>query len=546
MSKSINQYDVIVVGGGHNGLVAAWYLQNSGQRVLVLERRDIVGGPSAQLEFFPGYHGAYTNSPGSLEPKVVHDLSLEKFGLEFVRPDPSVIQPFDDGRAFVGWRDPRRMHDGLAEFSQHDADAFPEFVGYLERFAQTLNLSLFEPPPSFAELASRIVSWQDEEAYAKIMLGSIKALLEEFFETDQVRSTQAILGQMSGVAGPSVPGTPLFLLMRPFARRSSQVISAHNPYAQPMRGSTGLPVGGMGVIPAAMRKSLESIGGEVRTESTVQRILVENGGAVGVVLGNGEEIRAGLVLSNLNPKTTFLHLLDPADLDSSFRERVEKLVMKGNQFKLALALDGLPRWAAARTEEEVQQFASCQFRIAPSVEYMDRSFDAWKYGRWPEHPVMWGLTPSVTDPTLAPPGKHVMSINLYHAPYELAEGDWSTERDRFGRHCIEVLSRYVTNLKEIITDVRCWSPKDIEAELDLVEANITHGDMMPGRMFSFRPLPGWSDYRTPVRGLYLCGSGTWPSGYVTGLPGHNASHQAIKDLKAGLERTHAAVLTARA
>jgi phytoene dehydrogenase-like protein len=179
------------------------------------------------------------------------------------------------------------------------------------------------------------------------------------------------------------------------------------------------------------------------------------------------------------------------------------------------------------------------------MEYMERGWDEAKYGRPPEHPIFWGLTPSVTDPAMAPPGRHVMSVNIYHAPYRLRDGDWATERDRFGKYCIDVLARYVSNLKDIIVDHRFWSPKDIEDELGMVEANITHGDLLPGRMFSLRPLPGWSDYRTPLRGLYLCGSGTWPMGYVSGIPGHNASQQVLRDLKAGMESVHASLLRER-
>jgi phytoene dehydrogenase-like protein len=247
----------------------------------------------------------------------------------------------------------------------------------------------------------------------------------------------------------------------------------------------------------------------------------------------------------VDPRTTFLRLVEPGRLGDRFRERVGALTMRGTQFKVGLALDGLPRFAGARSDEEAQSYASCQFRIAPSMEYMERAWDDAKYGRWSGRPMMWGLTPSVMDPELAPPGRHLMSINIYHAPYTLRDGDWATERDRFGQRCIDVLAEYVPNLKDLIVDHRFWSPRDIERELGLPEANVTHGDIVPRRMFSLRPLAGWSDYRTPIRGLYLCGSGTWPMGYVSGIPGHNASQQALRDLDAGIERVHDAVLRER-
>jgi len=539
------RYDVVLVGGGHNGLVAAGYLARQGIRVVVLERRTVVGGPCSPLEFFPGYWGAFTNSPGSLEPRIVQDLELERFGLAFKRPDPSVVQPFDDGRCFAAWRDQARFVSQLREFSLHDADAYYAFFEYLNAFARRLRISLFDRPPSLAELASRLVTWEDEEAFGKIVLGSIRDLLDERFESEEIKATLAILSIMSSSAGPSTPGTPWMLMMRPLSLASTAPAGGHDPRVQPMRGSTGLPVGGMGAITRAMQRSIEAAGGTVRTDAEVARILVKAGGVTGVALASGEEIQAGIVMSNVDPRTTFLRLVEPGHLDGRFRERVGNLKMRGTQFKVALALDGLPRFAGARNDEEALAVAGCQFRIAPSMEYMERAWDDAKYGRWSQRPMMWGLTPSVMDPTLAPPGKHVMSVNIYHAPYELRQGDWVVERDRFGERCIDVLTEYVPNLKDIITDRRFWSPRDIEAELGLPEANITHGDLLPHRMFSLRPLAGWSDYRTPIRGLYLCGSGTWPTGYVSGIPGHNASQQVLRDVAAGIERVHAAVLSER-
>jgi phytoene dehydrogenase-like protein len=539
------RYDAIVVGGGHNGLTAAGYMARDGLKVLVLERRPVVGGPCSPLEFFPGYWGAFTNSPGSLEPKVVHDLELERFGLEFVRADPSVVQPLDHERIFAAWRDRDRFVEELGRFSSRDAKAYYEFFDFLNRFARTLRVSLFEPPPSLAELTARLTTWQDEEAFGKIFLGSIRDLLDEWFEAEEVKAPLAILSLMSNLVGPSTPGTPAMLLMRPLSLASGTVSGPHDPRVQPMRGSTGLPRGGMGSITKAMRAFLESRGGVVRTDAEVVRILVRDGAVTGVALATGEELSGRVVVSNLNPRTTLIGLVEPQHLSAGFRERVEKLVMRGNQFKVGLALAGLPRFVGARTDDEVRAFASCQFRIAPTLDYMERAYDDAKYGRWSDRAMMWGLTPSVTDPTLAPPGRHLMSVNIYHAPYELREGDWATERDRFGKRCIDVLGEYVPNLKDLIVDYRFWSPRDLERELGLVEGNITQGDLVPGRMFSLRPLAGWSDYRTPICGLYLCGSGTWPMGYVSAIPGHNAGHQVLRDRAAGLERVHAAVLRER-
>ncbi|MGH2383456.1 MAG: phytoene desaturase family protein [Candidatus Limnocylindria bacterium] len=525
-------YEAILVGGGHNGLVAAHYLARAGLKVIVLERRHVVGGPCSVLEYFPGYVGAFTNSPGSLEPKIVRDMELEHFGLRFTRPDPSMLQPFPDGRAFVAWRDKQTVVEELRSFSERDATAYYEVFEFFQALARTLKVSLFEPPPSLVELVARLKTPADEEAFAKVMLGSIKDILDERLASEEVKAVVAILAVMHNQVGPRTPGTPYMLLQRPLSLASMSVGAADDPRLQPLRGSTGLPKGGMGAITQAMQRSLEAQGVAVRTKAEVARILTVDGGVAGVALASGEEIRGQIVLSNLNPKTTLLGLIEADHIDPATRERVQSLVMRGSQFKVGLALDGLPRFAAAKTEDEVRRFAGCQFRIAPSMDYMERAWDDVKYGRWSEGPMMWGLTPSVEDPDLAPSGKHVMSINVYHAPYRLAEGDWDTERDRFGKHCIDVLAQYVPNIKDIIIDARFWSPADIERELGLVEANITHGDMVPGRMFSLRPLPGWSQYRTPLRGLYLCGSGVWPGGLVSGIPGHNASHQVLRDLRA--------------
>ena len=278
-----------------------------------------------------------------------------------------------------------------------------------------------------------------------------------------------------------------------------------------------------------MRLSIEAAGGEVRTECEVTRILVSEGRAAGVVLADGEEIGAAAVVSNLDPWTTYLDLVDASHLEPGFRAAVERLPRRGSAFKVALALDGIPDFAAAPKGLE-RACAGCQFRIAPSVEYQDRAFEDAKHGRPSRGPVFWGLFPTMADPTLAPPGRHILSANIFHAPNELSEGSWTTERDRFGEHCIDALEEYLPGLKDRIVDRRFWSPADLEAEFGLPGANITHLDMTPRHMFGLRPLAGFSDYRSPIAGLYNCGSSTWPGGTVTGAPGHNASRQVLADL----------------
>ena len=534
----MNRHEVVVVGGGHNGLSCAAYLARAGVDVLVLEQRHIVGGPCAEYEYFPGYRASITNSPGSLEPKIVADLELERFGLTFTRPNPSLMFPFPDGRAFVAWREPDRVAEQIRSFSEKDVAGYSALFEFFNRFAERLGVSLFEAPPTLAELTSRLTTPEDEEAFAKIFLGTVVDLLDEYLESEHLKAMVAMLGVMSNWLGPLSPGSSIWLMMRPMSLASSSIAAAHDPRRQVLRGSTGLPLGGMGSIVRTMRQSIEAAGGKVRTGARVTRILAGEQGASGVVLEDGEEIEAAAVVSNLGPWTTFLDLVDSRHVEPEFRAKVENLPKKGSAFKFALALDALPRFAASPKGME-EECSGCQFRIAPSIEYQERAFDDAKYGRWSRGPMYWGLFPTVADPTLAPPGKHILSANMFHAPLELAEGSWDTERDRFGEHCIKLLGEYMPGLEDLIIERRFWSPADLEAEFGLPGANIAHLDMTPRHMFGLRPLPGFSDYTTPVEGLYTCGSSSWPGGTVTGVPGHNASRKILADLPerlAGLRR----------
>ena len=526
MTKS---YDAIVVGGGHNGLTCAAYLARAGLRVVVLERRHIAGGLSGEYEFIPGYKAAMPNSPGSLEPKVVEELELKRFGLRFNRPDPSVVMPYPDGRSLMIWRDPARVREEMAKFSASDADGYHRLFDFLNAFASRLAVSLFEPPPTLRELLARLQTPQDEETFAKVIFGSLKDLLDEYLEFDGLKAMIAAISMTSNLVGPRSAGSAYLMLMRPLSLASSNLGAAHDPRRQYLRGSTGLPIGGMGSVTRAMQASFEAAGGTLRTESAVSEIIVGNEGVRGVVLANGEELHASVVASNVHPRTTLLDMVDSHWLDDRYRQQLSNQPRRGSAFKMALALDGLPRFAAAPKGLE-REFAGCQFRLAPTLDYMERAFDDAKLGRPSESPIFLGLTPTVADPSVAPPGKHLMSVNIWHAPTVLAHGTWEHERETFGQRCIDVMAEYIPNLKDIITDHRFLSPQDLEDEFGLLDANIMHLDMMPARMFGLRPLAGWADYRTPVHGLYLCGSGAWPGGTVSGVPGHNASRRILRDL----------------
>jgi phytoene dehydrogenase-like protein len=529
-------FDVIVVGGGHNGLTAAGYLARTGLKVLVLERRPQVGGPCSVVEYFPGYTAAITNSPGSLEPRIMADLKLEEHGLRWHYPDPSMVMPFPGGRAFVAWRDRARVQEELRKFSEKDVEGYGRVFTFFEDFARRIGVSLFEPPPSLRELAGRLKTPEDEAAFSKIFFGNLRDLLDEYIESDELKALIGMVGIMSNSVGPSTPGSAYFLTHRPMSLVSYEDTGANDPRRQVLRGSTGLPIGGMGAITVAMRNFLESRGGVVRTEAEVAEIIVKDGRAAGVALTNGDEFAAPVVISNLSPVLTYLNLLPADSLDAGLRASIAAKDFDGNAFKVGLALDDLPRFAAASGAEEERAFAACQFRISPSLDYLEQAYLDLRAGRPSSGPIIWGLTPSVADPTLAPPGKHIMTLSVFHAPYRLAEGSWSTERDRFAQVIIDKVAEYVPNLKDSITGVRAWSPQDIETEFGIHRGNITHGDILPANHFSLRPIAGWSDYRTPVRGVYLCSVGTWPGGNVSGIPGHNAAHQVLRDLAAGLDR----------
>ncbi len=527
----MKSFDAVIVGGGHNGLVTAFYLARAGLSVVVLERRPVVGGPVATVEFFPGYRGAFTNSPGSFEPRIVADMELGRFGLRWVKPDPSVLMPFPGGRFFVGWRDQARTRENIAKtFSRRDADAYAAVFEFFNDFARRIKVSVFEPPPSLAELTARLRTPQDEADFGTIFFGSIREFLEQRLESDEMRAVIAMMAG-SGAVSPSTPGTPVHLLARPMSLYSYMIEQVeHDPRNQPLRGSTGLPLGGMGSITEAMGRSLEARGVTIKVNSAVARIMVGADGATrGAVLADGTEIKAPIVVSNLHPRTTLLDLLETGHLPDDIGGRLNTIPSGGAVFKVVLAVDEPPLFAGA-PEEDAVAYASCQFRIAPGMAYLERCYEDYRAGRSTHCPRLWGLTPTFTDPTMAPPGKHLVSVNAWFFPYHLAEGSWETEREVVGRRIVDLLSEYIPSLRRSVVATKFYSPLDIEREFGLLEGNFSHIDMTPQHGFSLRPVAGLAHYRTPVHGLYLCGSGTWPGGTVTGVPGFNAGHQVLRDL----------------
>lgn len=528
--SSANRYDAIIVGGGHNGLVASHYLAAAGLRVLVLEKRGAFGGPAARVEWMPGYSCSVSNSPGSLEPKITSDMRLETFGLTFVRPDPTLVHPLEDGRLFVAWRDPARGDAQLESYKPGEAARYHRMFAYLENFARRLGISVFEPPPTLAQLTRNLTTAEDEEAFARIFFGSARAFFDDFLDSDEAKAIVGPMALVSGQASPSTPGALINMMMRPLSIASVPLSEGYDPRRLPLRGSTGLPIGGMGAIIDAMVASVEAAGVTLRKETGIAAIRIRGDRVEGVVTDSGEEIDAPIVISAINPRTTVVDLIEDHPDWSEIRARMSRRSMRGKAFKLVLALDAMPRYAAAENDEEARQLASAQFRIAPTLDYLEESHADMMLGRTPLKPVIWGLCPSMTSPGLAPEGKHILSMNIGNAPYHLKEGSWDVERDRLARRCIETAARWIPNLPDIINDYRCIDPIEFEAEYGLIEGNITHGDALPWNQFWMRPLPELSGYRTPTRGLYLSGAGTWPGNFVSGLPGHNTAHVVLRDL----------------
>lgn len=525
---SPSAYDAIVVGAGHNGLVCAAYLARAGRRVLVLERREILGGAVGTYEFLPGYRCAITNSPGSLEPRIVQDLDLERHGLTFLQNDPTLVHAFP-GRPFIGWRDREKVARQFDAFAPGEAARQAALLADLEALARSMGVSLYDPRRGLAE-AGRNIPPDQARLFEQVFLGSLRELLERRLHSQEARALLGMLALNATLAPPSAPGTAIGLMLRPISLASSPALGQDDPRRLALRGSTGLPVGGMGAIIDALERVCRAHGAVIRRGAGVARVLARGGRVRGVVTTAGDEYRAPVVVSAINPRSLFADLLEADAVDPALTRAVAGVPMRGSAFKIALALDGLPRIADLPGDVDPVQAISAQFRVAPSLDYIEAAVLDGLSGRPAEGPLIWGLVPSVTSPGLAPEGRHLMSLNVWHAPYDLREGDWTTQTEVFGRRVIEVLTRVMPDLADRIVDHRFMGPREIEAELGLVGSNITHGDMLPGSLFGARPHPALDDYRGPLAGLYLTGGGTWPGGYVTGVPGHNTGRAILSDL----------------
>ncbi len=514
---SAPEYDIIIVGAGHNGLTTAAYLAKEGMKVLVLERREMVGGACVTEELFPGFKFSTASMfLGLLQPKVVQDLKLSEYGYGAYSTDPTDLLPFPDGTYLACWKDEDKLAEEISKFSSKDAQAYFEVQRFLDKYADYITETWLRTPPTFAEVAARFKTPEEQEAFRIIMMESMAEFVDQRFESDATKMLIAALAPVGNSVGLRSKGNMY------------QMFRARLAEAQGERGVWGYSRGGMGGITQAIAGSAQANGATIRTNAEIDHIVVEDGRARGVVLKSGEELRGRSVASNADPKRTFLNLVEPQHLPEEFRGPIDHINMKGDFAKMFLALDARPQWACFRGEDPGTQDHGF-ITINPSLEYSEKAWEECMNGYPSEDPWFMLHIQSLTDPSLAPPGKHAMTVYIQYAPYDLKEGTWEEEKGRFTNRCIDVLSEYIPNLKDIILDHVLFGPRDIEERFYLTESTMHHGWMMPDQMFSYRPIAGWSDYRTPVRNLYLCGSGAHPGGGVTGAPGHNAAQELIKD-----------------
>jgi phytoene dehydrogenase-like protein len=521
--------DIVIIGGGHNGLVTAFYLAKAGYRPLVLERSAQVGGAAVTDEFHPGFRcSTLAHTAGPILPSIVRDMQLEKHGLRLITPDVCVTALSPDGRALSLYQDAGKSAQEIASFSQKDAAKYSEFEQSLGKIGKVIGDALGTTPPdidspsrgdlwSMLKTGRAIRKLGRKDMFRLLRWGpmAVADLASEYFETELLRAVIAARGVFGTFLGPWSAGSALVLLIR----------AAADPHPA---GSSSFAAGGMGAVTQAMASTAKAAGVEIRTGAEVIEIRVQNGTATGVLLATGEEIQAKAVISNADPKRTLLKLTDPTHLSPDFVQRLQHYRGNGTVAKVNLALAGLPKFTALKDGDAGP--LKGRIHIGNEIDYLERAFDESKYGNFSRQPYLEATIPSLTDPTLAPEGKHVMSIYMQYAPYKL-KGDWEEQRKALGQTVVQTLAQYAPDLPELILTHQIITPRDLEEKYGLTGGQIFHGELALDQFFTMRPLLDWARYRTPIQNLYLCGSGTHPGAGLTGGSGSNAAREILKELK---------------
>ena len=521
------RYDAIIIGGGHNGLTAAAYLARAGRKVLVLERRHVLGGAAVTEEVFPGFHFSVCSYVVSLlRPEIIRELDLPRHGLEIL-PLDGTFTPMPNGDYLWRVNDHARTRREIARHSRVDAEAYDEYgraMVAMGRFVKPiLGMRPADPtslsPAGLKQLLGlvnrfRRLSPQDQYNQIQLMTMSAVDFLDQWFETDVLKATMSASGIIGTFLGVRSPGTAYVLL----DHYMGEIDGAFR--------SWGLARGGTGAISNAIGEAARAAGVEIRTQAAVSRILVRGNRAEGVVLENGDEIRATVVASSVDPRLTFQRFLEPGSLPDEFEADIRQYKFRGSSAKVNLALDALPDFVAMPGAGPHLRGA---ISISPSIDYMERAYDDAKYGRFSRRPYMDIVIPTLTDTSLAPPGKHVMSCFVQYAPYALKDGTWDDQREAFGDTVIDTLAEYAPNIRQIIRHRQVVTPLDLEREWGLSEGNIFQGELTLEQLFFLRPAPGWAQYRTPISHLYMCGSATHPGGGIMGAPGRNAAMRILSD-----------------
>ncbi len=524
----MKKYDVVVVGAGHNGLTCAAYLAKAGKSVLVLERRYLVGGATVTEEIYPGFKYTVCSYVVSLfRPQIIADLNLPAHGFELL-PLDGTMTPMPNGDYLMRWHDAGDTRRELIRHSAKDAEAYERFGELMYHLAMTVRPLLSMEAPSPTSLSpknlmrlrrlGKVFGDRSEHLYelAKLMTMSAADFVERFFETPVLQATLSASGIIGTFLGPRSPGSAYVMLHHYMGEIDGQF------------RAWGFPKGGMGSVAEALASSAKSFGAEIRLNAPVVQILIENGEARGVVLEGGEEVRASAVVSGVDPNNTFEKLIEPEHLEEDFRTKIARYKTRGSSGKVNLSLDALPEFTCLDSVrgrgEPTKPYLAGGISISPSIDYLERAYDDAKYGRFSQRPYMDMIIPTMIDPSMAPPGKHVMSIFVQYAPYELTTGgQWDDQREAFGDAVIDTLAEYVPNLRDIILHRQVVTPLDLEQTFGLTGGNIFHGELSLDQLLFLRPVPGSNGYSTPIKKLYMCASGTHPGGGVMGAPGQLAA-----------------------